>query len=58
MEPILSAVLMGSSFVSIVIISLFIRLGCCSCRSYSSYSSYSSCCSCMKKKEKYEIVYE
>ena len=52
MEPILSAVLMGSSLVGVVIVSLIIRLGCCSCR------SYSSCCSCMKKKEKYEIVYE
>ena len=47
MEPILSALLMGSSFVGIVIVSLFIRFGCCSC-----------CSSCCKKKEKYEIVYE
>jgi len=49
MEPILSALLMGSSLVSIVIVSLFIRFGCCSC---------CSCRNCMKKKEKYEIVYE
>lgn len=49
MEPILSALLMGSSLVGIVIVSLFIRFGCSSC---------SSCSSCCKKKEKYEIVYD
>jgi hypothetical protein len=47
MEPIISALLMGSSLVGIVIISLFIRFGCC-CK-----------CECMKKKERiYEIVYD
>ena len=52
MEPILTGVLMGSSLVGIVIVSLFIRFGCCS------YSSCHGCCNCMKKKEKYEIRYE
>jgi len=45
MDLIISGVLMGSSLVGVVIISLFIRFGCCSCN-------------CMKKKEKYEMVYD
>lgn len=49
MDLIISGLLMGSSLVGVVIVSLFIRFGCCSCR---------GCCSCMKKKEKYEMVYE
>ena len=49
MEPIISALLMGSSLVGIVTISLFIRFGCCCC------CCHSNRC---KRKEKYEIVYE
>jgi hypothetical protein len=49
MDLIISGVLMGSSLVGVVIVSLFIRFGCCSCR---------ECCSCIKKKEKYEIDYD
>jgi len=44
-SDILSGSLMAGSIAGVVIISLFIRFGCCTCQ-------------WLKKKEKYEIVYE
>ena len=46
-SDILSGSLMAGSIAGVVIISLFIRFGCGCCKN-----------GCMKKKEKYEIVYE
>ena len=49
MDPILSGSLMAGSILCVVIVSLFIRFGCCFC----------CCSSCYcKKKEKYELVYD